>query len=123
MDPGTICVEAGKLADLAIECWRLGRWLRGAERDKTRLPVRHVARKLERFLAECGIEIEDPEGEPYADGLAVEIVEVVDDERTASPSVAETLRPIVLWRGRVVREGQVVLRRKPQARADAERGD
>jgi len=99
------------IADVAIEWWRLDRWALGP--NEGRLVARHVARRLLRFLEGQGVEVLDLTGKPYEAGLAVEVVESLADP--ASPSgretVDETLSPIVLWKGAVVRQGQVVIRR------------
>jgi hypothetical protein len=99
------------LAEVAVEWWRLERWAGGG--DETRLVARHVARRLERFLTGVDIRVLDPIGQPYDAGLALEVLDSAEDLSLPAGStvVNETVAPIVLRKGTVVRHGQVVLRR------------
>jgi len=106
-------VPLASLIELAVESWRLRRWLSDSAVDKLKAPVRHVARRLEEFLKERAIEALDIMGQPYEPGLAVDVVDVIPDANLPEgPGVIdETVAPIVLWRGAVVKHGQVVTRR------------
>jgi maleate cis-trans isomerase len=109
--PQTIDVALSSLAELAVEWWRLDRW---ANRAQTAAPhARHVARRLGKFLSAHGLEVVDITGRAYEPGLAVEVVDAIDDARLPAGAqvVDETVAPIVLLRGTVVRHGQVVVRR------------
>ncbi|MDT5261103.1 MAG: hypothetical protein QOC61_107 [Acidobacteriota bacterium] len=107
----TIAVTPSSLAELAVEWWRLDRWVRGA--PDTSPHVRHVARRLGKFLSDHGLEVVDITGRAYEPGLAVEVLDAFDDARLPAGSqlIDETIAPIVLLRGTVVRHGQVVIRR------------
>ena len=108
----TVNVKISTLADLAVELWRLERWAfqSGFERDRSL--ARHAARKLASFLTGMEFELSDLTGQPYDPGLAVEVIDTEHegDSADGEPTVAEMLAPIVLWRGRVVRAGQVLIR-------------
>jgi hypothetical protein len=109
--PQTLNVSLSSLAELAVEWWRLERWAGAAEES---LPqARHAARRFGRFLAEHGLEVLDVTGHAYEPGLAVEVLDAFDDAGLPAGSqvVDETVAPIVLYRGAVVRHGQVVVRR------------
>lgn len=99
------------MADLAVECWRLERWLRESERPNPHAQL--AARRLRKFLEERELSTLDFAGRRYEPGLAVEVLDVVKGvgEEAGAETVDETVAPVVLWRGRVVRHGQVVLRR------------
>jgi hypothetical protein len=107
----TINVTLASLAELAVEWWRLDRWANGAQDAPPH--ARHVARRLGKFLSEHGLEVVDLTGRSYEPGLAVEVVDAFDDAGLAAGAqvVDETVAPIVLLRGTVVRHGQVVVRR------------
>lgn len=109
--PQTIPVALSALAELAVEWWRLDR--RAAAPDAGP-HARHVARRLARFLSDHGLEVLDVTGRAYEPGLAVEVLDAFEDARLphGSQVVDETVAPVVLFRGRVVRHGQVVVRRK-----------
>ena len=112
--PETLEVPLSSLAELAVECWRLERWAASCGPDAPVSPARHVARRLGRFLSERELSVLDLTGRPYEPGLAVEVVDVVRDARAPAglEVVEEMLSPIVLWRGAVVRHGQVIVRKK-----------
>ena len=108
--PQTLNVTLSSLAELAVEWWRLERWAGAAEESSPQ--ARHAARRLGRFLDEHGLEVLDVTGRAYEPGLAVEVLDSYRDA-TLPPGaqlIAETVSPIVLWRGSVVRHGQVVIK-------------
>ncbi|MBI3756433.1 MAG: hypothetical protein HY267_00500 [Deltaproteobacteria bacterium] len=107
-------VPLASLIELAVESWRLRCWLSDSTVDQSKVPVRYVARRLDQFLKEREIEALDLVGQPYEPGLAVDVVDVISDTNLPEgPGViAETVAPIVLWRGAVVKHGQIVTRRR-----------
>ncbi|MFL6332749.1 MAG: hypothetical protein ACJ754_05320 [Pyrinomonadaceae bacterium] len=109
--PRTLDVALSALAELAVEWWRLERWADGSEESSPQ--ARHAARRLGRFLSEHGLEVLDVTGRPYEPGLAVEVLDAFEDARLPQGAqvVDETVAPVVLYRGAVVRHGQVVIRR------------
>jgi hypothetical protein len=111
--PQTLPVTLSSLAELAVEWWRLGR-VAGAATDADSSPqARHVARRLGKFLGDLGLEVLDVTGRAYEPGLAVEVLDAFEDARLPAGSqvIDETIAPVVLFRGAVVRHGQVVIRR------------
>jgi hypothetical protein len=64
------------------------------------------------FLSAHGLEVLDVTGRAYEPGLAVEVLDAYNDSTlpTGAQLIAETVAPIVLWRGSVVRYGQVVIK-------------
>jgi hypothetical protein len=109
--PKTLTVSLSSLAELAVEWWRLERWAGAAEESSPQ--ARHAARRLGRFLSEHGLEVLDVTGRPFEPGLAVEVLDAFEDETLPAGSqvVDETVAPVVLYQGAVVRHGQVVVRR------------
>ena len=109
--PQTLNVTLSSLTDLAVEWWRLERWAGAA--DESSPQARHAARRLGRFLADHGLEVLDVTGRPYEPGLAVEVLDAFEDARLPQGSqvVDETVAPVVLYRGAVIRHGQVIVRR------------
>ena len=108
--PQTLPVSLSALAELAVEWWRLDRWASGAHEAGAH--ARHVARRLAKFLSEQGLEVLDVAGRAYEPGLAVEVLDAFRDARLppGAQVVDETVTPVVLFRGTVVRHGQVVVR-------------
>jgi hypothetical protein len=109
--PQTLDVSLSSLAELAVEWWRLERWAGGSEESSPQ--ARHAARRLGRFLTDHGLEVLDVTGRPYEPGLAVEVLDAFQDPRLPAGSqvVDETVEPVVLHHGAVVRHGQVIVRR------------
>jgi molecular chaperone GrpE (heat shock protein) len=109
--PDKLNVPLDSLVELAIESWRLEHWLAGLPPEKVASKLRHIARRLQKFLTERELAALDLTGQKYEPGMAVEVLEVVPDEHAGARGklVVEMVAPIVLWRGRVVRHGQVVV--------------
>jgi hypothetical protein len=107
----TLAVKVSALGDLAVELWRLQRWAFMSGFERERGTARHAARKLGSFLTEKEFELRDLTGQPYDPGLAVEVIDTEHetDSPAGSPTIGEMIAPIVLWRGRVIRTGQVVV--------------
>ena len=112
--PHTLNVSLNALAELAVEWWRLERWAGAAEESSPQ--ARHAARRLGLFLSKHGLEVLDVTGRPYEPGLAVEVLDAFADASlpVGAQVVDETVAPVVLYRGAVVRHGQVVVRRNVQ---------
>ena len=111
--PVSLNVSMESLIRLSIECWRLRQWLNRSEGDSSALAVRHVARQFEEFLNGNEIEVMDLTGQPYEAGLAVEVLDTVKDESSHRDYavIVETVSPVVVWHGMVVKFGQVVIGR------------
>jgi hypothetical protein len=108
----SLTLPLSSLVDLAIEAWRLERWLSELDSRQSTAAGRFVARRVADFVAGCGLETVDMTGQPYEPGLAVELLGHVQDA-TLPPGkvlVDEMVAPLCLWHGKVVRMGQVVTR-------------
>jgi hypothetical protein len=108
--PKSVEVSLASLAELAVECWRLDRW--AGEAGEAGTHARHAARRVRAFLSAHGLEVLDMTGRAYEPGLAVEVLDAYADAtlHAGAQLVAETISPIVLWRGSVVRHGQVIIK-------------
>jgi hypothetical protein len=105
-------VPISSLVELAIDVWRLERWLTNLDGSQSNAAGRFVSRRLGTFLGEFELETVDLTGQPYEPGLALELIGNVSDP-TLPPNtvlVDEMIIPLCLWRGKVVRHGQVVTR-------------
>ena len=111
--PQTLPVALSSLAELAVEWWRLGRRAGASDAGEPSPQARHVARRLGKFLGDLGLEVMDVTGRASEPGLAVEVLDAFEDARLPAGSqvIDETIAPIVLFRGAVIRHGQVVVRR------------
>jgi hypothetical protein len=108
--PESLSIPLAALANLGIEQWRLAAWLAGHPSTRDTAPARHAARKLEDFLKGCELEIRSMDGCAFDAGLAVRVIDTVDDARLPAGAVVitETLSPMVLWRGHVIKTADVV---------------
>lgn len=111
--PAQVEVALASLVELAIECWRLERWLAAQGQEAATAQARHVARRLGKFLSERELHVLDLTGQQYAAGLAVEVLDALEspDVPEGLELIDETITPVVMWRGTVVKHGQVVISR------------
>jgi hypothetical protein len=110
--PAQLEVPLASLIELAIEGWRLESHLATLPSEKVGSKLRHVARRLQKFLSERELSVLDLTGRRYEPGMSVEVLEALEDERLGEHErlIDEMVEPIILWRERVVRYGRVVVR-------------
>lgn len=108
--PETLSVSFTSLVNLAIEQWRLAAWLQAAGNGAGAGPARHSVRKLHDFLHANQLEVQTLDGRAFDPGLAASVVDRIEDRSlpAGQVTIAETLSPMVLWRGHVVRPAEVV---------------
>lgn len=82
---------------LAIEAWRLERWLGRVDAPERVGVVRHALRQLKDLLSEHGVETVDLTGSPYDPGLSPDVVEAIDDPTAPEgPGIIdEMISPVV----------------------------
>jgi len=119
--PAKLDVPLASLIELAVEGWRLDSWLAALPPEKAASKLRHVARRLQKFLSERELSTLDLTGRRYEPGMSVEVLEAVEDERLGEHErlIDEMVEPVILWRGRVVRYGRVVVRQGGRERPTA----
>lgn len=110
--PSQLDVPLASLIELAIEGWRLDGWLAAQPPEKVASKLRHVARRLQKFLSERELSTLDLTGRRYEPGMSVEVIEALEDASVGDDErlIDEMVAPVILWRGRVVKFGQVVVR-------------
>ena len=104
------------LGDVALAFWRLEKWV-----DSINVARKNAAtsslRLLERFLEENKIEVIDYLGQQYDVGMAIDVIGK-DIEANAPEDkliISETLTPLILTNGEVLKFGQVMLGREVKA--------
>jgi hypothetical protein len=118
--PGELAISVEGACEISLECWRIGQ-LAGLQKDSTDgARLRHATRRITETLNAMGIEIIDFAGRIYDPGLVPEVVEVRRDETLPDGHaiIEETIAPTVTWHGRVVKPGQIVVRRSPVETAE-----
>jgi hypothetical protein len=113
--PESVAISLTGVTDLAIEVWRLERWLMEAPSGQSTAAVRYATRRIGALLHQLGMETIDITGQPYDPGLAIEIIGSNQDPALPPGVVVvdEMVTPLCLWRGKVVRHGQAVTRSSP----------
>jgi len=107
----TVPVLLLDLIDLAVEVWRLENGCRNV--PESPIFINHFLRRAQAFLEKYEVETVDLTNKIYEPGLAVEVVDLIDQDSDAGQTevIDEMVAPIVLQNGRVVKHGQIVLRR------------
>lgn len=110
--PTQLEVPLASLIELAIEGWRLEHWMAASPPEKVASKLRHVSRRLQKFLHERELAALDLTGQKYEPGMAVEVLEALEDKslRGDEKFIVEMVEPVVLWRGRVVKFGLIVVK-------------
>ena len=110
--PSSVAVPLSAIVELGVEQWRLTAWLARLP-GAAAAPARRAARKVDDFLRAREVEVRALDGHPFDAGLAATVVHAEDDPGMADGEavVSETVAPLVLWRGRVVRPAEVFVRR------------
>lgn len=101
-----------KLIDLAIDHWRLKK---NVEKVKSQLSEEDAKRidssicRVENYLRENDIEVNDYTGRSANDGINVDIISVEQDPSLKKPIIKETIIPAVLYKGSLRKKSQVVI--------------
>lgn len=111
MGDKNVQISLDKIADLAVEHWRLSSSLKPILEKASSAPLRHALRKMEDFFASCQIEVRSLDGQPYDAGLAARVIDTVPDAALEKGEVliTETLSPLVLHERAVLRPADVVI--------------
>jgi hypothetical protein len=96
---------------LALECWRIKKLLPEFCESKKGPVLRSSIEKLIGALAESGIEIEDPEGMPYRDGMTMEVAlfEETPQIPHGAKIITETLEPTIYVKNKLVQPARVIV--------------
>lgn len=101
-----------KLVDLAVDHWRLKKHI---EKIKPQLStedakrVDNSIRRMENYLHENDIEVNDYAGRSANDGINVEVVSVEQDPSIEKPIIKETIVPAVTYKGSLRKKSQVII--------------
>ncbi|MFH1498692.1 MAG: hypothetical protein ABII82_12805 [Verrucomicrobiota bacterium] len=100
----------GPLADLATHVWRARHRLQDNAQpaDAVRRSGRHIDSAVEAF-GQLELTLKDWLNEPYDPGLPVKVLTFQPTPGLTRDTVIEAIRPAVLWRGRLLQSGEVVV--------------
>lgn len=102
--------EKNEIAELALNYWRLSNWVERANSDRKSIAF-SALRKISAYLDNLKVSLIDLSGKKYDDGYAADVIGV-DSEKDVPDEeliVKEMVKPIILYKGSVLRYGQVVL--------------
>ncbi len=100
-----------QLKNLAIECWRIRNLLPEFGCSKKQAVLSSVVDKMTALLMSAGIEIEDPTGWDYKDGMNLNVA-LSEDSQSLPPGVrriTETLSPNIYIGGTIVQSARVIV--------------
>lgn len=103
-----------KIIDLSIAYWRLEKWVCAVSVER-KMAAESSLRTIKEFLDENKVTVIDLTGQPYDQGLSVEVMyyEDEDSEDDKTPVITEMMSPIIIQDGSVIKFGQVVIAKNP----------
>jgi hypothetical protein len=110
-----MAIPIAPLCDVAVESWRLAlRLARLPEQTPGRESMLRSVQRLREALGEVGLEISDPQGQPYSEGLSLDILAFDGHPGHAAGrrTIQETVRPGVRFRGELIMNAQVIVGRE-----------
>jgi hypothetical protein len=97
---------------LALECWRIKKLLPELQENRGKhLVLGNSIEKMLEVLARGGVEVEDPEGMEFRDGMTLDVA-LFEETATLIAGrklITETLAPAVYVRNRVVQPAKVIV--------------
>lgn len=100
-----------QLKNLAIECWRIRNLLPDFACSKKQVVLSSVVDKITALLMSAGIEIEDPTGWDYKDGMNLNVA--LSEDSQSLPlgvrRITETLSPNIYIGGTIVQSARVIV--------------
>ena len=106
------------LVEIAVEDWRFSRALEKVLRRMDIMEAERFSRQYSYFssrvaqaLALAGLTCLDLSGMPFDPGMAVQGMNLEEFEEDESLIITRMVEPVILWNGRVIRTGMVMLGR------------
>ena len=98
------------MEELALAYWRLAKWVDAADVEH-KMAATSALRQMKKFLDENNIEIIDYIGQKFDSGYSVDVLGRKSGEDLPEEDlvIVETVRPIILENGEVVKYGQAFL--------------
>ena len=98
------------ISEVALAYWRLNKWVENVNTDKKTAATSSL-RLLSNYLQNNNIDIKDFLGQQYDVGMAVDVIgkDTEADKQEEELIISETLTPLILQNGEVIKFGQVML--------------
>ena len=107
-----VSVQTNDLVEHAIELWRLknrlSKILENMPENQRDIFTNSI-NKLMRYLEKNDIEIVDSTNQKFNEGRNLDILAVEQDEKISEPIIKETKEPTILFKGKVIRKGKVII--------------
>ena len=105
------CEPVLQFTEFAKECWRIQRLLPELDGNRKTLVLKSSVEKMITMLAEADIEIDDPEGIDYRDGMTVKVTLFEDSINLPGGKtiITETLEPGIYVGGRLASQAKVIV--------------
>ena len=106
------------IAEIAAESWRYEQALSKAIRRMDPMDAErfysqysYFARQVKQAVDEAGLRVVDYAGQPYDVGLPVQAMNLEDFDEDEALIIAQTVEPVIMSEGRVIKTGMVMLDR------------
>lgn len=102
--------DKNDLSELALNYWRLLNWVEKSNADKKSI-ANSALKRINMYLEKQQIELRDLSGQRYDDGFAADVLGIETETDTPEEDliVSEMVKPIIIYRGSVIKHGQVIL--------------
>ena len=96
---------------LALECWRIKKLLPEFQDNTKHLVLGNSVEKMLEALAKNGVEVEDPEGMEFRDGMTLDVAlfEETPNLNAGKKIISETLSPTVYMKDRIIQPAKVII--------------
>lgn len=100
-----ISISLQSIVKLSVEYWR-----NKSRQDKNS----RFNREVKKFLENNEIEIVDLKNKEYDPGMALKVLHYDNSSNTEKKIIKKTISPIIIYNGKVVKEGEVLLSEKKE---------
>jgi hypothetical protein len=96
---------------LALECWRIKKLLPEFTENKKYLVLSSSIEKMLEALSKSGVDLEDPEGQEFREGMTLDVALFEDTASLAvgKSVISETLSPTLYVRDKLVQQARVIV--------------
>jgi hypothetical protein len=110
--PQEIEVVLKAFATIATNAWRAKTKMVNPDTGEAKEEMKRVYRHIEAIfesLSQIGVETIDPVGRVYDSGMALRVVSFEPTPGLSNEEIKETIKPSVVWQGRLIQMGEVVV--------------
>ena len=98
------------IGELALAYWRLNKWVTNVSVER-KSAAQGSLRQMKKYLDKNNVELLDFCGQKYDSGFAIDVIGVTTDKNLPEEEmiISETLCPLILQNGEILKYGQVML--------------